>query len=204
MAIIEPYVASLAAAVAMKDFANPDGYPIVSSASKSNMDVHFSSNSNEWMTPPWLFELLDNEFRFDLDCAATKENALCKRFYTAEEDALKQTWVNDGTMGFLNPPYGRLIGKFVTHAYQQTVNADFSVAMLIPARVDTKWWHGACAFGEVRFIKGRIGFINPTLPSYRADGNFKVSPAPFPSAIVVFGARAKMGTTRYVDYKVKK
>ena len=55
-------------------------------------DLHFSSKSNEWMTPKWLFNQLDNEFHFDLDAAATKENALCNKFFTQEDDALNQDW----------------------------------------------------------------------------------------------------------------
>jgi len=31
-----------------------------------------------------------------------------------------------------------------------------------------------------------LKFINRTFPSWRADGNFKVSPAPFPCSIIVF------------------
>jgi phage N-6-adenine-methyltransferase len=126
------------------------------------------------------------------------------RYYTAEMDALKQQWGNDGKSAFLNPPYGRLIGRFVKKAYEQAEAYPlFTVTMLIPARTDTKWWHAYCAKGEVRFVKGRLKFINPALPSYRADGQFKMSPAPFPSAIVVFGAEARMGTTTYVELHEK-
>ena len=70
--------------------------------------------------------------------------------------------------------------------------------MLIPARTDTKWWYSYCSKAEVRFIKGRLKFENPTFPSWRSDGDFKLSPAPFPSAIVIFG-RATF--TEYVVYK---
>lgn len=168
----------------------------------TSMAVHFSSASNEWQTPDWLYQRLHAEFSFDLDAAATVANAKCPRFYTAEMDALKQDWGKDGTTVWLNPPYGRLISRFVPYAYDQTRRAKrLTVVMLIPARVDTKWWHEACAHGEVRFLKGRVGFINPTLPSYREEGGFKVSPAPFPSAVVAFGDKAKMGQTFYVDYR---
>lgn len=167
------------------------------------IDVHFSSKSNDWRTPPWLFKQLDAEFGgFDLDAAADKESALCARHYTEEMDALKQEWGLDGKACFLNPPYGRWIGKFVHKAHCETEKyPNLTVVMLIPARTDTRWWHAHCALGEVRFLRGRLKFINPSLPSYREDGQFKVSPAPFPSAIVVFGAKAKAGTTRYVAYK---
>lgn len=52
-----------------------------------------------------------------------------------------------------------------------------TVVMLVPARTDTRWWHNYIRKGEVRFIKGRLKFN---------DGD---SPAPFPSAIVIFDNR---------------
>lgn len=169
-----------------------------------SIDVHFSSKSNDWRTPPWLFKQLDAEFHFDLDAAADKESALCVGYYDEQMDALKQDWGKDANTAFCNPPYGRLIGKFVAKAYQETLkDNDLTVVLLIPARTDTKWWHAYCAAGEVRFIKGRLKFVNTSFPSYRADGNFKLSPAPFPSAIVVLGKKAKSqgGSTSYVTYK---
>jgi phage N-6-adenine-methyltransferase len=168
-----------------------------------SIDVHFSSKSNDWRTPPWLFDQLDIEFGgFHLDAAADNDNALCQHYYTEEMDALKQDWGKDGETVFCNPPYGRMIGHFVAKAHAETVKSSWlTVVLLIPARTDTKWWHAHCAMGEVRFVKGRLKFVNTSFPSYRADGDFKLSPAPFPSAIVVFGAKAKMGTTQYVVYK---
>lgn len=165
-----------------------------------NTDVHFSSNSNEWRTPSWLFTLLDKEFGFDLDAAATTENALCDMYYTEEIDALKQEWGKDGSVAWLNCPYGRLIGKFVAKAYAETLRfPELTVVMLIPARTDTKWWHAYCALGEVRFIKGRLKFELPSQGEITEKAT--LSPAPFPSAIVVFGNKAKGGTTQYVVYK---
>ena len=160
----------------------------------------FSTGQGEWGTPQYLFDHLHSIYRFTIDLAATAENAKLQRFYTKEQDSLAQDWT--GERGFLNPPYGRLIGKFVAKAHAETLKCStLTVVLLIPARTDTKWWHAHCALGEVRFIKGRLKFENPALPSWRADGNFKLSPAPFPSAIVVFGAKARTGTTSYVVYK---
>ena len=56
------------------------------------MKVHFSSNSNEWATPKGLFDILDEEFLFELDPCATKDNAKCPKFYTKEDDGLLQDW----------------------------------------------------------------------------------------------------------------
>jgi len=168
----------------------------------SDQSVHFSSKSNEWRTPKWLFNQLNAEFSFDLDAAADKDNALCARFYTAADDALKQNWAKDAKSIWLNPPYGRLIGRFVTKAFEETTaDPSLTVVMLIPARTDTKWWHACCAHGEMRMLKGRLKFENAALPSWREDRQFKLSPAPFPSAVVIFGARAKAGQTSYVVYR---
>lgn len=167
-----------------------------------SIDVHFSSKSNCWQTPPWLFRLLDDEFHFDLDAAASDANHLCPIYYTAEMDALKQEWGKDAKSAYCNPPYGRLIAGFVKKAHEQTLkHPSLTVTLLIPARTDTKWWHNHCAKGEVRFQKGRFKFVNPALPSFREDGQFKLPPAPFPSAIVIFGAQAQAGKTSYVQYR---
>ena len=54
--------------------------------------IFFSSETNEWATPQWLFDELDKEFNFTLDPCCTHENAKCKRHFTIEEDGLQQSW----------------------------------------------------------------------------------------------------------------
>lgn len=168
-------------------------------------EVHFSSASNDWQTPDWLYQLLHREFQFELDAAATPQNAKCVRYYTAEMDALKQEWGRDANTIYVNPPYGKLVGVFCKKAREQTLKyPNLTVVMLIAARPDTRWWHENCAPGEVRFLKGRLKFVNPSLPSYKVEGGFKMSPAPFPSAVVVLGKKARVGVTLYVSYKEPK
>ena len=74
----------------------------------------FSSKKLDWETPLELFEALDREFGFDLDVCATADNAKCARYYTPEQDGLKQRW--EGAC-WMNPPYGRDIGKWIRKAY---------------------------------------------------------------------------------------
>jgi site-specific DNA-methyltransferase (adenine-specific) len=149
-------------------------------------DVHFSSISNEWETPPEFFKKYDDKYHFQLDAAATKENALCKKYFTAEDDALIQDWSQYKTV-WMNPPYGRILGKFVKKAYEESAKG-IVVVCLIPSRTDTKYFHDYCLkYGKIEFLRGRLKFVNRELPSWRADGNFKKTPAPFPSCVVVFG-----------------
>jgi len=162
--------------------------------------VCFSKKSDEWETPQWLFDELNKEFKFDCDAAANKNNALCKWYlgedYTgAKENSIIIDWLHtlfqDGLtqnyckVFFLNPPYSK-IGAFMKKAYEESLRGAI-VVCLIPCRTDTRYWHEyVMKAHEIRLIKGRLKFVNKSLPSYRSDGDFKVSPAPFPSCIVIF------------------
>lgn len=135
-------------------------------------DALFSSASVEWSTPQEVFDKLDDEFHFTLDAAATQENAKCERYYTKDQDGLKNPW---GGVVWCNPPYGRKIGLWVRKAYESTHENGSTVVMLLPARTDTKWFHGYILHrAEIRFIAGRLKF-----------GGAKNS-APFPSMVVIF------------------
>ena len=51
-----------------------------------------SSNRDDYETPPDLFRRCDELWHFDLDAASSDKNALCENYFTAEQDALKQSW----------------------------------------------------------------------------------------------------------------
>jgi phage N-6-adenine-methyltransferase len=133
--------------------------------------IHFKSQTDEWSTPRDFFNKLDMEFGpFDLDPCATPENAKCSRFFTRQQNGLNQKWIGKVWM---NPPYGREIGKWISKAYESSLTGAL-VVCLVPARTDTAWFQDFAMRGEIRFIRGRLKF-----------GGSKNS-APFPSAIVVF------------------
>ena len=90
----------------------------------------------------------------------------------------------------MNPPYGREIAKFVRKAWDESQKGA-TVVCLVPARPDTGWWHDYAMKGEIEFVRGRLKFVNRTFPSWRADGNFKKSPACFPSAVIIFQQNAQ-------------
>ena len=152
----------------------------------------FSSKSNEWETPQALFDELDREFKFTLDPAATVENAKCRQFYTLKENGLIQDW--QGETVFCNPPYGKIISAWIKKCYDEAQKPGTTVVMLLPARTDTQAFHKyILGKAEIRSIKGRLKFINRLFPSYRDDGGYKVSGAPFPSMIVVMGKKQNKG-----------
>jgi len=134
------------------------------------MKVHYSSKTHEWETPGDLFDKLNKKFNFTLDPCCTLKNKKCEKYYTVEDDGLSCDW--SGERVFMNPPYGREIGKWVEKAYMSNA----LVIALLPARTDTKWFHDYIYYGKstIKFLKGRLKF-----------GNCKNS-APFPSMIVGF------------------
>ncbi len=117
--------------------------------------VLFSSSSQEWATPQDLFDSLDREFHFTLDAAATYQNAKCAEYYNKQSDGLVQPW--DGTV-WVNPPYGRSVGKWVAKAYHEWKKGS-TVVMLLAARTDTRWFHNFIYNkAEIRFLQGRLVF----------------------------------------------
>lgn len=134
------------------------------------MNVHFSSKTSAWETPQAFFDAINSEFKLNYDVCATSENAKCKIYCSEETDGLKVSWA--GKRCWMNPPYGREIGRWVSKA--ATGGAEIVVALL-PSRTDTRWWHDYIQDkAEVRFIKGRLKF-----------GGHQNS-APFPSVVVIF------------------
>jgi site-specific DNA-methyltransferase (adenine-specific) len=139
-----------------------------------------SSLDDTWSTPRDFFEKLHAEFNFTLDAAALRSSAVVPNYlgpdheYGWRHDALTVEW--DGASGggpvWLNPPYGREIGKFMKKANEEAKKG-ITVVCLVPSRTDTKWWWDSVIMHEVRFVKGRLKF-----------GGQKNS-APFPSAVIV-------------------
>ena len=131
----------------------------------------FTSNKDDWETPDVLFNELNNKYHFTIDVASSEQNHKLPRYYTKEQDGLKQDW--SGEIVFCNPPYGREISKWIKKAYYSNTKC----VLLIPARTDTKYFHDYIYKKwnvKVEFLKGRLKFSNSK------------NSAPFPSMIVIF------------------
>lgn len=104
--------------------------------------VLFSSVSEEWITPPDLFNKLNEEFHFELDPCTNKDNPLHTKFYfTREDNGLEKSW--QGSSIYINPPYNKEIPKWIEKTvYELGVNPEINkVVMLLPSRTDTSWMH---------------------------------------------------------------
>jgi len=132
-------------------------------------------SSTEYETPQDFFDRLNAEFHFTLDAAASPANAKCPRYFTKEDDGLRQHW--GGTV-WLNPPYDKNIGKWIEKAYLSTCDKGAMVVCLIQARsTETAWWHKYVMKAyEIRFIENRLHF--------KLDG--KSNRANFGSLLLIF------------------
>lgn len=150
-------------------------------------DSLFSSAKHDWGTPKPFFTRLNAEFDFEIDLAATEDNALCPAFFSPAQDSLSQTWTTSpGKAAWLNPPYGSSIPAWVEKAYRSSVENGATVVVLIPSRTDTAWWHDwAMKADEIRFVRGRLRFEGAP------------SSAPFPSSVLIYRppGQKKSGTS---------
>ena len=139
-----------------------------------------SSTHQAWETPAALLAALASVFqRFDLDpCARRRSRSRVRArvHFTHEDDGLSLPW--HGVV-FVNPPYGRTLGLWVAKARREVEEGRArTVVGLLPARPDTAYWHEHVAGrAVVYFLRGRLRF---------SDGE---QAAPFPSALVVWGAQ---------------
>ena len=159
-----------------------------------NYDTLFLSEGNERQTPDWLFKRLDEEFNFTLDPCASPNNAKCKKFFTINEDGLKQDWSKD--VVFVNPPYGNVLKIWVQKVYREFLKGA-TVVLLVPMRTNHKWWHEYCMKAtEIRLIDERIKFLNSHGESYKFG-------APFPLALVIFKYGIKVDFPKFSVFHVK-
>lgn len=149
-------------------------------------EVMFSSRSDEYETPRNLYERLDKIFNFTLDPCASDLSHMSENYYTLANNGLSKDW--DGEVCYVNPPYSDVSDWLDKCALEHLNNATEIVA-LIPARTETKYWHSDI-WGIARyvlFLKGRLKFINRTLPPFATGG--KPSSAPYPSAVIFYTYR---------------
>lgn len=143
---------------------------------------------DEWSTPDWLFNLLNEEFHFSLDAAANGANAKCPGYCDKLGDSIKIDWFYHSCGGsiFLNPPYSSgNIDRFMAKALEESKKGAV-VVCLVPCATDTKWWHNyVMKAQEIRFIRGRVRFVG-----YDEQGKqIKNSPT-FSSCVVIFDWKA--------------
>lgn len=134
----------------------------------------FSSESTNWFTPAHIIDRTQKLLgEIDLDpCSDADGNVPARERFV--DGGLEQSW--SGRV-YMNPPYGREIGDWVTKLSGAFYSGEVTEAIaLVPARTDTEWFR-TFRDAPICFMRGRLRFSGYP------------SGAPFPSAAAYFGDR---------------
>lgn len=121
-------------------------------------NVMYSKKTDNWKTPTNIYNRYMKAGY--IDCFP----------YQAEYNEFEKDYYNSKL--FINPPFSKM-NKVAEWVLKQKNNRNI-IALLIPARTDTKWFHELIKENPmIYFIKGRL--------KYNDTGN-----APFPTILMVF------------------
>lgn len=157
---------------------------------------------DDWMTPPEVFDPVNQVAQFDLDaCATNLDAARVDPFIDPKTDALRVRWADYGRRVWCNPPYGRDIRHWFEKAAHACLDGCELVVLLAYANTDTTYWREYVArhpmVWSVVFLTPRVKFVRP-------DGE-PATGAPKGSALICYSHRPRPSGSRiphaYWDYK---
>jgi site-specific DNA-methyltransferase (adenine-specific) len=109
------------------------------------------NNIDDWATPDYIYDELNNEFDFNFDPCPLQHDL-------NKWDGLIVEWKE---RNFINPPYSRALKeRFVLKAIEESKKGKLCV-MLLPVSTSTKIFHNHILPNkkEIRFVFKRIKFI---------------------------------------------
>tara|TARA_R100001086_G_scaffold61254_1_gene28366 strand:- start:7326 stop:7763 length:438 start_codon:yes stop_codon:yes gene_type:complete len=125
---------------------------------------------DDWQTPQKIIDQLEKEFGKLFDP--------CPKDWDGETDGLSISWMNS-RYNFVNPPYGNM-KAWVKKCHDEWLKGR-GVILLIPPRTCSSYFHDwIYEKAELRFIRGRLKFIDGRNPTAKPKG------APFPSMLCIF------------------
>jgi len=98
---------------------------------KGNDGTGNISERDLWETSQDLFDLLDDQYHFEIDCCASERNTKCERYF---DDFEKEKSVNG--VAWMNPPFTKAKRMF-THFFKLV---EKGVAIYRCDNIETKVW----------------------------------------------------------------
>lgn len=118
---------------------------------------------NNYKTPPELYQKALKKFGlkfFTLDtCCSDKNIPAMYYYYGGKKNGLTEEWLN---FSWCNPPFNEC-KKWIEKAYQENQERDIAIAMLIPVRTETKYWHDYILHNpkvEIEFLRKGYRFLD--------------------------------------------
>lgn len=113
---------------------------------KNTLDLFGSAVTDDWATPQWLYNQLDDEFKFTFDPCPLN----------SPFNGLETDWIGNI---FVNPPYSKL-KSFLVKAHAELKKQADTIVFLVFANTDTGWFHDyVYGKAELRFLRGRVKFV---------------------------------------------
>lgn len=138
--------------------------------------------SDNWSTPSYIYDNLNEEFGFDFDPCPLNAGDI-----PPEKDGLKIEW---GGVNFVNPPYSKELKPLFINKAVEEMKKGKCVVMLLPVSTSTKLFHDVILPNitePIRFFKGRIKFLG-----YNSKGEYVTNKAPMhDSMLVIMDGRIK-------------
>lgn len=127
---------------------------------------------DDWQTPQWLFDELDKQYKFDIDCCATKENSKCP----ASSDDFERIGPMQVSICWMNPPFTK--AKEMFKHFFKVVNS--GVAIYRCDNLETSIWQDIILPNAswILIPKGRISYEGKVGKGSR-----------FPSALIGFNIK---------------
>ena len=167
-------------------------------------------NKDEWRTDQILFDKVRKSLPLgiDLDAAATKDNRLCPRYLSKEQDALASDWYQP-ELGihtvWLNPPFS-VSNDFLRKANEEHSKGATIICLLRADSPETSWWRSNLVT-KYGYLRHQVLYLYPRL-NYFNEEYEKVTGVPFPSCLVIMGhnrshpfAPRWIEWPKYVDFK---
>ena len=124
---------------------------------------NYTYSENDYKTPPEIYNIalkFFNRKEFSLDtCCSDKHIPAIMHYSLPEHDGLIMPWVN---FSWCNPPYNEC-KKWIEKAYKENKEKDIVIAMLLPARTETKYFQEYILKNDkclIQFLKKGYCFLN--------------------------------------------
>ena len=120
------------------------------------------------IVPDWLFELLDEEFKFGLDVCCDSDNCKCETGIYKNDGPLTKCWTCCGNVWMFPPPSADCALAYCKKALEEMEHG-VNVVALLPDTTHSRWFakivksasqscmNGNGGISEIRFLTG--GFV---------------------------------------------
>lgn len=127
------------------------------------MKYNFEFKENDYKTPPILYKKSLDKWgieTFSLDtCCSEKNIPAWIHYFNGIDNGLIARWFD---FSWCNPPFNEC-KKWIEKAFQENIEHNINIAMLIPARTETAYWHKYILNNprvEIEFLRKGYKFLN--------------------------------------------